>query len=92
MLKYCLINTVMMLTDASLLFYIKFTKYNRSIVGNTGEVPVWLYIGVACTLIITIGVNITEVVILKKQHKLSAVYLVISIILLTIPYFVYKFV
>lgn len=92
MLKYYLVDTFIMLTDSFFLFYIKFKKYNRSIVGNTGEVPVWLYIVATCALVITIGVNIAEVIILKRQQKLTAVYLMISIILLMIPYLVYKLV
>lgn len=92
MLKYYLVNTFIMLTDSFFLFYIKFKKYNRSIVENTREVPVWLYIVAACAFVITIGVNIAEVIILKRQQKLTAVYLMISIILLMIPYLVYKLV
>ena len=92
MLKHYLANMFIMLIDSFFLFYIKFKKYNRSILENTGEVPVWLYIVAVCTLVGTIGVNIAEVIILKRQQKLTAVYLVLSIILLMIPYLVYKFV
>ncbi len=92
MLKYYLINTACMLVDSFLFFSIKFTKYNRSIYyadpSQVGHVPAYLYVLAAAAVLLTVGVNIAEIVILKKQQKLSLLYIIISAILLAIPYYV----
>jgi len=90
MAKYYIFNSVFMLINTGLLCYIKFIKYNRSIIGNTGEVPGYLYIILAAALIITVAVNIIELMVLIKKHRLDAVYIIISIALLVIPYLAYR--
>lgn len=90
MLKYYLLNTFCMLVDSVLLFCINFARQNRSLTDSTGKAPVPLCIAAVCALVITAGVYIAEVMILKKQDKLTVPYLIISVILLSIPYLVWK--
>ena len=79
-----------MLINTGLLCYIKFIKYNRSVIDNTGEVPGYLYAIIAVTIMITVIVNIVELIVLIKNHKLNAVYLIVSIALMVIPFLAYR--
>ena len=90
MIKHFILNTVFMLVDSFLLFGIKFERYNKSMMYGTGKPSAPLCAATICAIVITIGVNIAEAVILKKQQKLTVPYVTVSLILLVIPFIIYK--
>lgn len=88
--KFYIANIVFMLVNTFLLCYIKFTKYNRSIIGNTGEIPAYIYVALAIALAITAIVNVAAIVFLAKKRSLCVPYCVAVVIFLIIPYLAYR--
>lgn len=88
--KFYIANAVFMLINTFLLCYIKFTKYNRSMIGNTGEIPDYVYVMLVIALAITAIVNVAAIVFLAKKRSLCVPYCVAVVISLIIPYLAYR--
>lgn len=88
--KFYITNVVCMFANTLLLCYIKFTKYNRSMIGNTGEIPSYVYVMLAIVLTITAIVNVVAIVFLAKKRSLCVPYCVTVAICLIIPYLAYR--
>lgn len=89
MIKYYFFNFVLMILNAVLLCYVKFVKYNRSVVSLDGKVPSGLSFALVILILCTIAVHITEFVILKRSRTLTGSYLIVNAILILLPYFLY---
>jgi hypothetical protein len=88
--KFYIVNAIFMFVNTLLLCYIKFTKYNRSMIGNTGEIPAYIYAMLVIMLAITAVVNVVAIVFLVKKRSLCVSYCVAVVIFLIIPYLAYR--
>lgn len=88
MIYYC-INALLMLINNALLCYIKFIEFNRSVAEKTTTVSIFYVFQILLT-IVTITINICEIILKKKSDNVSLTYIGVSVVMLIIPYVIYN--
>lgn len=88
MIYYC-INAFFMLINIVLLCYIKFATFNRSVADKTADLSIFYVFQILLT-IVTIAINIYEIILKKKSDKLSLTYIGVSVVMVIIPYVIYN--
>lgn len=78
-----------MILNTVFLCYVKFVKYNRSIIGVDVKVHIGLYLALVFIIWSTLTIHIVELVVLKNSQNLTSSYLIINVILILSPYFIY---
>ena len=89
MVKYYCINIAFMVINTVLLVLIKFSKYNRSVLGVTGEVPKTYFFLLLAAIIGTGIAYIMEIVQLDRMHNITLMYVAVNLILVSIPFAAY---
>lgn len=88
MIYYC-INALLMLINIALLCYVKFVTFNRSVADKTADLFTF-YVFQILLIIVTIAINIYEIILKKKSDKLPLTYIGVSVVMLIMPYVIYN--
>lgn len=89
-MRYQLLNVVLMIVNCALAVYIKFSKYNSSIININRNLLIPLFAIFLVCVGLSASLNVAEIILLVKKNRQHAFSTFINIVLFFIPVVLYK--